>query len=409
MDLKMSDEFVFPLTTYFQIKEQILAVRKEIEREHFVWSLTRKLKSEEHLHLLDCQFKTSFERLEDLPLNAPADQLKTVLQSLKEVTQQGASARLLGTHELGSYNVAMLIERIAMIKSSDSLLLVIEIIKITIIVDSNLREQKAYSGNGGYTSVEWLCIYLGRGIADHYLTQRNQFECCYTIFLWIIEKDYRTLPSSEIETPFTLFLANLISGLEVKEYQEKIILRMIALGISPISPNGAYRSVSFFTRIAEMDSRFLWILFPYENEHLTTYVQIVKRDVIGLLPDLINCCTSNNKKRKHFKNFFSLDQHWLLKFIIESAPEILFSLVKRNESELLYPFLKHFKREVIALSDSNGNTLLHIAMNSRGLVEKTVQLLLNAKLSPHRKNNIGLTPTDIAIKNNKSDIIGLLK
>jgi ankyrin repeat protein len=123
----------------------------------------------------------------------------------------------------------------------------------------------------------------------------------------------------------------------------------------------------------------------------------------------MNGFTSSNKTRKHFKAFFSIKAHWLLQYIIESMPEVIFGLVKRNEQDMLVPFLKNFKLAMISLRDANGNTLLHQAVLCRGLVENTIQLLRNARFSLEAINNEGLTPLALAMKSNRTDLIKWLK
>lgn len=94
-----------------------------------------------------------------------------------------------------------------------------------------------------------------------------------------------------------------------------------------------------------------------------------------MIPHLVNSFTSSNKGRKHFKAFFSLRPHWLLRTIISTSPETIFRLVARNEKELLAPFLKHFKPAMAALRDAKGHTLLHQAMQGKGRVSNTLRLL----------------------------------
>jgi hypothetical protein len=60
-------------------------------------------------------------------------------------------------------------------------------------------------------------------------------------------------------------------------------------------------------------------------------------------------------------------------------PDAIFNIVKRNERELLIPFIKHFRIKMISLRDEHGNTLLDQSILSRGLTEKTIQLLVQAK------------------------------
>jgi ankyrin repeat protein len=95
----------------------------------------------------------------------------------------------------------------------------------------------------------------------------------------------------------------------------------------------------------------------------------------------------------------------LLQYIVASAPDVIFDLVKRNEQDMLIPFLKNCKPAILELRDEGGNTLLHHAVLSRGLMENTIQLLRNARFSLQAVNKEGLTPLAIAVKNNRTELI----
>lgn len=69
------------------------------------------------------------------------------------------------------------------------------------------------------------------------------------------------------------------------------------------------------------------------------------------------------------KHFFPLAP-LAVGFMIESVPEFIFSLVKRNEQDLLVPFLKHLNLPMAALRDESGNTLLYQAIHPRGVAQK---------------------------------------
>lgn len=340
----------------------------------------------------DEQFKTIFEQLE----HASAVQRIDILESLMLLVKNGASAALLGNYELGSYNLAMLVKDIPGIKNKRELDIIFAIIRLTIFAGADLNAQKAYIGNGGATCLEWLCLFLGGGIRkDIYIQQEDQYECCYEVFKLILDNGlYDT-------NPFPDFIQYLRYSSEVIALRDKAVLRMMYHGLSPIS---AEEQTSF----AGMDFRWITLLFPYEIISLAPYVKAVKSSLHKeIVADLINNCTSSSKTRKAFKAFFSAGPHWLLAFITESFPETIFNLVKRNERELLIPFLKHFQPKIIQLKDEQGNTLLHQAILSRGLAEKTIQLLLQAKFSPDITNNEGLTPPALALKMNKTDLIKL--
>jgi hypothetical protein len=391
----------FPMESFLQVKQEMFDAGRRLENEKAVWERVRNSQEETTRNELDEQFKVEFEKLEKLYLLNSAIELEKLLQTLTKLVQQGASARLLGDHELGSYNLAMLVKDIPTVKDRAMLSMITEIIRITIVADANLIAQKAYAGNGGSVSVEWLCLYLGGGIKAHPGVENlEQYACCYKIFPWIVSSTINRL------NPFSIFMVGLSASPEVADLQEKVLLALMGYGFSPCEPDNIYQSVSYFTSVAAININWLTILFPFEAEPLKNYLNALQPNMTGAIAlNLINGFTSNNKNRKHFRAFFSSGQHWLLQYIVTSAPELIFDLVKRNEQDMLIPFLKNCRPALVELRDANGNTLLHHAVLSRGLMENTIQLLRNAKFSLQAVNREGQTPLAIAVKNNRTELI----
>jgi hypothetical protein len=403
-------ELDFPMTFFLQVKQEIMSDNNVIEKEKAIWLAVRNSLDKRQAYALDKEFKKEFEKGIYFQDNR-ADLLQDTFQSLYKLVQKGAAAKLLRNHELGTFNLAMLIQRIPQITDTLSLDWITEIIRLTIIAGANLKAQKAYAGNGGTNSLGWVCLYLADGVRDTgYIRSLDQYYCCYKIFPWLLESGMAANKNVNRSNPFNTFLAALSNSPEVADYQEEIMLAMMCYGFSPFTPNDIYQSASFFSRIAAINVKWLCIIFPFEDDHVKHYLSILQPNVTAeVVKNLINGFTINNKTRKHFKAFFSMKAHWLLKYIIESRPEIIFSLVKRNEQDLLIPFLKNYKSAIIELRDANGNTLLHQAVLCRGLVENTIQLLRNARLSTQAINNEGLTPLALAMKNNRTDLIKYLK
>lgn len=386
----------FPLDHFIQVKRELASDFKDIRKAKSHWSAIRHTLAADKQVWLDEQFKSSFESI----TISSSEHLENTLASLRSLVERGASARLLGNDELGPYNLAMLIKDIQAISKKESLGPAREIVRLTIVAEADLRSQKAYVGNGGATAMEWSSAYLAGGMGG--LQNTDQYECCYTILSWIIEDESVRNAEHRI---FATFLANLRNPPEALPWQEKSILKMICLGYSPLGSGDIYQSSSLFSNIAAINVTWLTILFPYRNEHLEEYLATLEPHVTGeMAQDLINAFTSNNKARKHFRAFFSLRPHWLLKFIIESAPGIVFSLVKRNEQDLLAPFLKNFRAAMINIKDEKGNTLLHQAVLCKSPAQNTIRLLLEANLSLQAVNNEGLSPLALALKNNKTGL-----
>jgi len=206
--------------------------------------------------------------------------------------------------------------------------------------------------------------------------------------------------------PLNEFLVSLRVSEEVAELQEKALLALMGAGFSPYLKDEEWQFNSFFTQIWELGERWIPLLYPYEEEVLKPYINaFVPNITADIARKIINSFTGNNKGRKFFRNYFSLRPHWLLQCIVESRPELIFDLVKRNEQEMLVPFLKNFKQSLLTLKDAKGNTLLHQAAMSRGPLEHTIQLLRNAGFSVHAVNGDGLTPLGVAQKHRRTELV----
>jgi hypothetical protein len=396
----------FPVEKYNRVKQELVLARHEMEKEKRSWMGVRNALLPEKRQELDQQFKTIFEQL---PTTWRTSSAAGIRQQLQELVQQGASAHLLGDDELGSYNLAMLIEEIRRITTKEELETLTAIARLTIISGANQYTQKAYVGNGGATSLEFISWFLGAGLGNGELEILEQYTSAYTIFYWLIgaqtEKEDR-----RISFPANDFLAYLKPSPAVTEKQESIVLAMICLGLSPFSTHSAYWSVNFFNRIAAVQQSWLSLLLPYRTEHTEQYVNTVVNDITpSTVEYLLNAFTSSNATRKHFRDLFSMQPHWLLQYIIHTTPAMIFGLVNRNEKELLVPFLKLHKQSLLQLRDEKGNTLLHEAAMSRSLTENTIQLLRNAGFSLQALNQEGLTPAALAEKHKRTEKMKWLK
>lgn len=354
----------FPISSFLEIKKHISTARKDLEKEKAVWKAIRASLTEAEAEQLDEQFRTIFETTTDPQL-------------LKQLVQKGASARLLGNYELGSHNLAMVVQELADASTKEDLESAADIIKTTIVAGADLNTQKAYWGNGGMIAVSWLCIYLARAFGTYgYLKTMEQYHYCYRIFTWVAEDTAITEAMQGDLHPFNVFMNCLKKSPGVEDLQEKIILQMMGFGWHIFGSTHEDLSTSFFTGIIEFDPRFLTLIVPFEQEQLKSYLDPVQANITpAIIKNLLNGFSSSKKARKHFRAFFSIKPHWLLKLIITRTPEMVFHLVRRNEQDLLHPFLKHYKREIAALKNENEQTLLQYAMTSRGVVENTIQIL----------------------------------
>lgn len=402
----------FPVQSFLQIKDNIILNVRELEKEKADLTAVRMRLDETRRNILDEQFKVEFERLGALSQDAPSNELQHTFQLLQELVQQGATAGLLGNDELGPFNLAMFIQNICKVTSAPGLEMAAIIVRLTIIAGADLQLQKAYVGNGGATCLEWICLYLAGGISDKgYLHTPDQLICCYTIFPWLIDNEKQVDFKPGGFQPFMTFLAGLKeTTAEAAALQEKILLRMMAHGFAPFLLDHHWVSAAYFSRIAAINVQWLCMLFPFETNDMKPYADVVQKNIDGTMVEyILNGFTSSNKARKAFKAFFSPKPHWLLKYIVTSVPDIVFSLVKRNEQDMLLPFIENFKAAIIDLRDQDGNTLLHHAVLSRGVVDFTFALLARAGLSPEAVNKEGHTPLTLALKNNRTDILKWLQ
>lgn len=394
-------EHKFPIETFLQVQQEMLEAQRKLKKEEAEWALVRNAVPEADHFELDEQFRDTFQRIGQLLLSNEPKKLEPFKQSLKALIDKGASAATLDPYELGPYNVAMLINNIVYIKDPSEFDNVAEIIRMTVVAGADLTKQKTYVGNGGAVSIDYLSHLLGIGLtSDYKLKSRQQYECCYKIFPWIVNTPVEGC------NPLNDFLISLRVSEDVTDLQEKVLLALIGFGFSPYLKDEHWQYDHFFTHIWDLSERWISILYPYEEEELKPYINAFKPNITAdISRKIINSFTGDNKSRKYFRNYFSLRPHWLLQSIIESTPQLIFDLVKRNEQDMLAPFLKNFKQVLLTLRDEKGNTLLHQAAMSRGFMENTIQSLRNAGFSLQAVNGDGLTPLELAQKYKRTELV----
>ncbi|ACU64148.1 hypothetical protein [Chitinophaga pinensis] len=366
-------EFDFPIPLFLTLKKELDTIRNDIEKEKAIWKTIRDTLSEAEMMELDGDFFDTFDSI-----HLSATDMSQAEQTLTQLVHKGASAHLMTNHELDAHNVGMLSQDIP-IYNNEQLKSIVLIVRAAVIAGATVDLQKAYVLNGGMNALNYVCSYLGMGTTGqtyhlgeiNYHTQ-EQIRCCYDIFPLLICKP-------GFDYPYHMFISSLKYAPEVTSLQENTILRIMALGWTPFSVEMEYLNPGIFNNIFTINPQWLGLLFPYEHEQLKYYIDAVKREAsAAAVKILINGVTSSNKSRKVFRTFFSQKVHWFLKLIVTDMPEILFNLVQRNERDMLIPFLKYFKREIASLRDENNRTLLEYAINSKRVVENTIQLIQQA-------------------------------
>lgn len=366
-------EFDFPIQQFLTLKKELDTIHHDIEKEKAIWKTIRDTLSDDEMEQLDGDFFDTFDSM-----YITADHMSQAEQSLTQLVKKGASAKLMTNHELDAHNVAMLTQDIP-VYNSEQLKAAVRIVRTAVIAGATVDQQKAYVVNGGMNALNYVCYYLGMGTAGRtynageiaYHTP-EQIKCCYDIFPLLVS-------GPGFDYPYHMFIDSLKYAPEVTTLQENMILRIMVLGWTPFSVDIEHLNPGLFNALFTVNPKWLALIFPYEQEQLKHYIDAVKREASAAAVKIaINGITSDNKARKVFRNFFSQKPHWFLKLIITKMPEIVFNLVQRNERDVLIPFLKHFKRDIASLRDENNRTLLEFAINSKRVVENTVQLIRQA-------------------------------
>jgi hypothetical protein len=413
MEGKQQTDYTFPLASFLAQRASIQTERQSLVRERATWKKTRDALDEAAAKGLDERFCDVFEAL-DRPLGQPCTpETAAAVGALAELVAQGASARLLGNYELGSFNLAMAIRNSEDLRDDATAALLCRVVRLTIVANADLHAQKTYVGNGGCTSLEWLVWFLSGGWSGKLENDEHwqlKFQCCYTMFTWVLEAHLSTPPAEGVSrvNPLLHFLVTVQATVVPRARQEPVLLRLMAYGLSPVEPEDMYMRTAFFKRIAGFDISWIGLIFPYEQEPLRAYIAVVKANLTPpILEMMLNALTSNTELRRYFKAFFS-QPHWLLERVAEVAPAVIFNLVRRNEQELLKPFLKLYRPALLAMRDAAGNTLLHAAVMAPGVRKGLVTLLLQSGFPKQITNGAGVTPHALAVKYKRKALIPLL-
>jgi len=389
-DLFPSMTNTISISTLIQAKQELERERKNLEKEKAAWAAVRITLDTATKADLDSKVVHIFEN-EIVRYFAYKDKpdLRLLLERLQQLYQQGASASTLDKPELDGYNLAKLVQDIPAVKNLDDLPFVLEIIRLTIIADADIYHQLAYVGNGGSHSLELIIVFLAWGLMDSAINTQAHYLACYKIFFWLIEGPEATATKYTHFDPYGLFIYLHTSGYgnyaAVAPLHDKVNMAMVSLGFIPYNDWSRERwwwdIASFASGLGQEKAKWINLFFPYEHELLQPFLQSWKKYLDpASLKIMINNFSGTPSGRKTFKTYFSQGPHWLTAMMIQDIPDIIFDLVRRNEIYLLAPFLKTHKRKLSALRNDKGLSIMQYATATRGVKEKTIQIIREANL-----------------------------
>jgi len=199
---------------------------------------------------------------------------------------------------------------------------------------------------------------------------------------------------------------------EVHSMQMEVMLILIQHGYDKPDPIRYYSECfSCIPKLIKAE-RFDWIplLLPYPDQRIASYIELLN-DCLAMMDagKILNGFKITKAGRKFFQQYFGNNEHWLLSYILKNSPECISKLVQGNETELLQPFLKIYKKEISLIKDSKGNNLLHSAALSGSPSETMVLRLIELGCSVNQKNDKGESPISIALKRKNKDLVAILE
>lgn len=278
---------------------------------------------------LDKQFKSAFE----------SKDFTVAIRLLKK----GATATLLEHDEWGYYNLPMLINDMGIMLDKDEMDTAAALVRLAIQSGTDLDNQKAYFWNRGTPAIYIVCYYLAKGLTE---LNTDQYRVFYELFPLVA--------AHTTHDAFEVFLSYLERSPEVLGMQDQLIVQMMEMGWKLTGDPGRF----FFIGLLKKD-----IIFRLDYSSLDA----------GGMQQLLNTFTSDKQARKLFRIRASKG---LMQSIMDIVPDVVYQLIKRNEQDMLIPFLKHFKKEITAQP-----VQLRAAVSSRKVVENTILLLKQAGLA----------------------------
>ena len=406
----MNSNYSFPFSEFNQSGLDIQRQKKKATLLKEKWLERRNLLSLQQQKELDLEFKSTFETLRTFFHSASqSNNPEEVLEHINELIDKGASAGQLDNYELGDFNFADAVKSLIGLVKKEDLILAEKIITTTLLAYPDLVNQRAYAGNGGAPTIYWLCEYLSKGLGEAAFEIKTDVQ--YGVFFRIFCSVTTSQPEAQdSENYWLVYQQSLRPSSTIRSMQMEVLLRLIHFGYEKQNPlNYPLECFSCIPNLIKTEN-FYWIpvFFPYPDPRISQYILFLENCYsIADIGKILNGFKTTKAGRKFFLEYFGNKTHSLLSSIIKASPECISKLVQGNESELLQPFLKNYKKELSSIKDKKGNNLLHSAFLSGNPSEKIIARLVELGCSVNQKNNNGESPMDIAIRK-KNNLVSLL-
>jgi hypothetical protein len=404
----------FPFDFYTQVGQKIQLQKKSTAIQKDKWQAARAPLKEKEQTRLDTEFKKTFEQFQNFFYEIPSDiNPKAVLNDLQKLVAQGASARLLDNYELGNFNVAGAVKDMIELLEEKDLLLAEEIIRTAVLAEPDLIKQKAYAGNGGSPALYWLCEYLAKEMGTGAFEVKDTFQ--YRIFFRIFCFIYVSAPEALAADNYWMVFQQHLQPSESKEIvslQQEVFLWLIHSRPPAFEELWFYRPPFYCVPALIKNNQLDWIplFYPFSDPRIQSYLDFLQT---CFHPEdngrWLNGFKVTKQGRKFFQDYFSKEPHWLLSYTLQHCPESIGKLVQGQEMEMLEPFFKNYKTEILSVRDKKGNTLLHLALQVGKPSEKMITRLLRVGFSADMKNNAGETAVDLALKKNRKELAELIR
>ncbi len=404
----------FPFDFYTQVGQKIQLQKKSTTLQKEKWQAVRAALKEKEQTKLDKEFKKTFELFQNFFYRISSEiNYESTLNDLQKLVSQGASAKLLDNYELGNFNLAGAVKHMIELHEEKDLLLAEELIRTAMLAEPDLIQQKAYAGNGGSPAFYWLCEYLAKELGTGAFEVKDTFQ--YRIYFRIFCYLYVSAPEALAADNYWMVFQQHLQPSESKEVanlQQEVFLWLIHCRPPAFDNLWFYRPPFYCISTLIKNNQLDWVplFYPFQDPRIQSYLDFLQT---CLHPEdngrWLNGFKVTKQGRKFFQDYFNKEPHWLLSYTLQHCPESIGKLVQGQEMEMLEPFLKNYKTEILSMRDKKGNHLLHLALQIGKPSEKMIARLLRAGFSAEMKNDAGETAVDMALKKNRMELVELIK